>query len=133
MRQDDERVEIGEIDGEDPKDRKKRLGREWCRKRHEQIRRVASHLRLVVTLRDPIEPYGFTVARIHRKGAEWPAADWWLTTGTVREVVPRGVKNAKRGYAAWLLDVERFLSRLAPRPRAEGEEGEASEDPAVPS
>lgn len=116
-REEDFRIDLAPIEDEDPKDRKKRLSREWCRRRLEQIRRAASHLRLEVTLRDRVEPYGYTVARVSRAGEPWPAVDWWLTTGTVREVVPRGVAGAKRGYAAWLLDVARFLAKLEPRPR----------------
>lgn len=108
-------VDLRIVPGEDAKDRKRRLSREFAKRRLQQIRRSATLMRLEVVLRDDIPPYGPTVARIHLRGQPFPAVDWWLTTGTTREVIPRGHGGAESQYCAWLPDVLRFLERLAPR------------------
>lgn len=101
---------------EDQKDRARRLKLEWGRKRQEQLRRTAKSFGIDFVFRDGQPPYGPLVARCTLVGQPWPAVDWWLTSGSVREVVPRTVvPPPSTGYARDVQAIGELLRTLKPR------------------
>jgi hypothetical protein len=101
---------------EDVAERRARLKREWARKRQKALTRLAQQFGIAFAFRDPNPDYGPTVARCRLIGQEWPAVDWYLTTGTAYEVIPRTTTERRNGYVADVAGIGEMLRELAQRP-----------------